>query len=162
LQRGEHDAATKFDVKQARKEVQRLLDALEAGEDMNDGPAIEWAEADATNLFHRLGRTEDETLMDLVNLRVLQVLGVAGLFDYRPGGEIGAPPDPGAGTGGGDGGGDGAGEGTGPSPTGGRERREHQIFGEAYDVRLDLRERPYFTLEDLPAWNPQAVPRDDD
>ncbi|MHC4820258.1 MAG: HEAT repeat domain-containing protein, partial [Planctomycetota bacterium] len=51
LQRGEHDAATKFDVKQARKEVQRLLDALEAGEDMNDGPAIEWAEADATNLF---------------------------------------------------------------------------------------------------------------
>jgi len=156
LEQGEHDSETRQDVKQAVREVQRVLDGLADDEDPEPKQTLTWTETGATDLFHRLHRSEDESLMDLVNLRVLQVLGVAGLFDYRPNGEITVPgrtPDPT---------GDGGGGGGGTSPGGARERRDHQVFSEAYDIQIEFTRRPYYTLEDLPAWNPQAVPREDD
>jgi HEAT repeat protein len=150
LQQGETDPNARDDLQRAYDEIGRILrdrDDAANGIEPKKRPPVEWAEADAKDLFYVLGRTHRERVFDLVNLRVLQVLGIAGLPSYRPNEPFENPPPeapddrptvPG-------------------NPT--RPRREHQVFGEPYDVRVELDRRPFYGPEDDPDVAPAPVPK---
>lgn len=135
LEQGETDRAARFDMNAAVEEIGRILrDREEAaqGRPVKPRSPPEWMEADATDLFRSLGRSHREAVLDAANARVLQVLGIDSLLEYRP------LNDPLSGSGGGDLGG------------ASRFRREHLSHFEAYDLSIELTRRPYYGLEDYP------------
>ncbi len=146
LQQGEPDPGARDDFQKAYDEIGKILrdrDDLANGREPRKRPPVEWSEADAKDLFYVLGRTHRERVFDLVNLRVLQVLGIDSLFEYRPNEPFGTPPDiPGGGSG-----------------DGSRPRRFHQEYGDQYDVRNELQRRPFYGPEDDPDVQPAPVPR---
>jgi hypothetical protein len=148
LVQGEPDVSTRFDMKKAVQEIGAELDdraARARGEEPPPRKPATWSDSDAGDLARAMERDERDALLDLVNRCVHQVLGVGGLFDYRPGGDpAAANPDTADG-----------------SPySGGRPRREHSIHGEAFDLRNELLRRPYFTRDDLPEMAGVPQPRD--
>ena len=105
---------------------------------------MEWSEADAADLFYVMGRTHRERVFDLVNLRVLQVLGIENLFPYRPNEPFPTAPDlPGG------------------IPSGAtRPRKTDQRYLDQYDVRIELDRRPFYGPEDDPDLQPAPIPRE--
>jgi HEAT repeat protein len=143
------DDGAKADMKAAVEEIGRILKDREdaaKGLPVKERPPLVWQEADSDDLFVVLERDERQRLFDLVNLRVIQVLGIDGLFPYRP---VYDPNEPAEGLGG-------------PGTTGAslRPRREHSVFFDQYDVRVELARRPYFLPEqDDPDAVPTPLPR---
>jgi len=136
LQYPVNDDGAKADMKGAADEIARILkDREDAAKGLTpkERSPVSWQEADTEDLFVGLARDERQRLFDLVNFRVVQVLGIDGLFPYRP---VYDPNVPAEGLGG-------------PGATGAslRPRREHSVFGEHYDVRVELSRRPYFLPE---------------
>jgi HEAT repeat protein len=150
LERGETDKAVKFDMTAAMDEIGKILrdrDERRGGIEVKPRPEPQWLEADATDLFHRLGRSHRQAVLDTENLRVLQVLGIATLHPYRPGFDTGVP----------------SGEsGSGELGSVNRFRRDHSDTLEKWDLRIEFDRRPYYTLEDYPdrAGDRPAVPRE--
>lgn len=148
LEAGENDEAAKADMALAIEEIGQILKDREdaaKGIEPKKRAAPAWQEADTEDLFETLGRDHRRRVFDFVNLRVLQVLGIDGLYEYRPVMEAGTQPTDitpnGAGA-------------------GNRTRREHSVFSEPYDVRIELDRRPFFVPEDDPDVAPAAVPRE--
>jgi hypothetical protein len=148
LEQGENDEAARADMQIAIEEIGRIQKDREdaaKGIEPKKRPAPAWKEADTEDLFETLGRDHRRRVFDLVNLRVLQVLGIDGLYQYRPVLETDNQP-------------------TDISPnqagSGNRTRREHSVFSEPYDVRIELDRRPFFLPEDDPDVAPAAIPRE--
>jgi len=139
LRAGEQDEAARADMTLSRRIVEHELDdrALEAAGQPRRPPLPPqpWTEADAEDLLGLLGRDETQALLDLVNLRVRQVLGVEGLPAYRS-------PD--------------------ATLISGKDRiqREHAVYSDERDLLRELQRRPYYTLEDLPDWARPPIPRE--
>ncbi len=145
VQRGEDDTGARTDLRLAVEEIGRILKDREdaaAGRPVAARAPPGWKEAESAGLFFRLGRSHRQALLDLANLRVAQVLGIDSLFEYRPSGE----PVP-------------TGSGSGSLEGGSRFRREGVKLFEPYDLSVEFRHRPFFTLEDDPEEARPALPR---
>ena len=147
IEAGESDGAAKADMVLAVEEIGRILGDrrdVAKGIEPKPRPPVAWQEAGSEDLFFVLGRDHRQRVLDAVNLRVLQVLEVAGLYPYRP---YAAPsfkiPDLG---------------GTGADKDA-RPRRD-VVMLDQYDVRFELDRRPYFGPEDDPDATPAPVPRE--
>jgi HEAT repeat protein len=144
------DDGAKANMKAAADEIGAILKDREdaaKGLAVKERPVPEWKEADSGDLFTVLERDERQRLFDLVNHRVVQVLGIDGLFPYRPKYD---PNEPAEGLGG---------PGTGGNQL--RPRREHSVFFDQYDVRVELARRPYFLpSQDDPDVAPIPIPRE--
>ncbi len=142
LETGEPDASARYDLKKAEAEIAALREDIRKkarGEPLEPRPAIQWEEGEARGLFATLERDERQAMLDRVNERVREVMGVVGIFPYRPGAESSE-------------------DGEGGGPLAGREKRPHSRFGEQYDLDIELRARPYYDLEDIPSYSPTPVP----
>jgi HEAT repeat protein len=149
LEAVEQDAAAKADLQAAAEAIAGILkDREEAAKGYAPAPRppVAWKEVGSTDLFLVLGRDHRQRIFDLVNQRVLQILGIESLFPYRP---YYDPDEPAAGLGG-----------TGTAGATLRDRVTHNETPDQYDLRVELSRRPYYGPEDDPEIAPSAVPRD--
>jgi HEAT repeat protein len=149
LQQGETDASTRLDMKKALEEIRAIVEERRvraAGGAPEPRKAPAWSDSEAGDLARSLDRDEKDALLDVVNFRVHQLMGIAGISEYRPGGDPkAANPDTADGV---------------SSTTTNRVRRDHEVRSEPFDLRIELRERPYFTRDDLPEMVSVPQPRD--
>ena len=151
LKAGEQDDNARFDMKAAVDEIGAVLRDradVAAGQQPKPRAAVKWREAEARDLFLEQGRDERQRVFDFVNLRALQVLGIDGVYPYRPSYDPDQPAESlgGVGT-----------KGISVRP----DRPVKNEMSDQYDVRVELSRRPYFSpAEDDPDAAPAAVPRE--